>query len=142
MYDWAVLVEILGKYTSISEAKVATYEKHKSDLQFLKKIVRKYLTKEEYKDIFVSTSDKLKNYSAYIGMTKINGKKVDLHSKRCSKEEFYDFIKKNVLKKLEGQPEYEYLKEELERETFLPKQVNRDNGVIPYQIHLYELKRY
>ena len=74
-------------------------------------------------------------------MTKINGKKVDLQSKRCSKEEFYDFIKKNVLKKLEGQPEYEYLKEELERETFLPKQVNRDNGVIPYQIHLYELKK-
>lgn len=33
------------------------------------------------------------------------------------------------------------MKEELERETFLPKQVNRDNGVIPYQIHLYELKK-
>ena len=107
----------------------------------MKKIVRKYLTKEEYKDIFVSTSDKLKNYSAYIGMTKINGKKVDLQSKRCNKEEFYDFIKKGVLKKIEGQPEYEYLKEEIERETFLPKQVNKDNGVIPYQIHLYELKK-
>ena len=141
VYDWAVLVEILGEHTSISEAKVATYEKHKSDLRFLKKIVRKYLTKEDYKDIFVSTSDKLKNYSAYIGMTKINGKKVDLQSKRCNKEEFYDFIKKGVLKKIEGQPEYEYLKEEIERETFLPKQVNKDNGVIPYQIHLYELKK-
>lgn len=141
VYDWAVLVEILGEHTSISEAKVATYEKHKSDLRFLKKIVRKYLTKEEYKDIFVSTSDKFKNYSAYIGMTKINGKKVDLQSKRCNKEEFYDFIKKGVLKKIEGQPEYEYLKEEIERETFLPKQVNKDNGVIPYQIHLYELKK-
>lgn len=141
VYDWAVLVEILGEHTSISEAKVAIYEKHKSDLRFLKKVVRKYLTKEEYKDIFINTSDKLKNYSAYIGMTKINGKKVDLQSKRCSKEEFYDFIKKSVLKKIEGQPEYEYLKEEIERETFLPKQVNQDNGVIPYQIHLYELKK-
>ena len=141
VYDWAVLVEILGEYTSISEAKVATYEKHKSDLRFLKKTVRKYLTKDEYKNIFVNTSDKLKNYSAYIGMTKINGKKVDLQSKRCSREEFYDFIKKGVLKKIEGQPEYEYLKEEIERETFLPKQVNSDNSVIPYQIHLYELKK-
>ena len=141
VYDWAVLVEILGEHTSISEAKVATYEKHKSDLRFLRKVVRKYLTKEEYKDIFVNTSDKLKNYSAYIGMTKINGKKVDLQSKQCSKEEFYDFIKKNVLKKIEGKTEHEYLKEALERETFLPKQVNRDNGVIPYQIHLYELKK-
>ena len=34
-------------------------------------------------------------------------------------ERLDDFIKKNVLKKLEGQPEYEYLKEELEREMFV-----------------------
>lgn len=34
-----------------------------------------------------------------------------------------------------------YLKEELEKGTFLPKQVNKDNGVIPYQIHQYELEK-
>ena len=33
------------------------------------------------------------------------------------------------------------MKEEIEKETFLPKQVNKDNSVIPYQIHKYELEK-
>ena len=41
VYDWSVLVEILGNSVSISEAKVKSYEKHKSDLKKLKKIVKK-----------------------------------------------------------------------------------------------------
>lgn len=44
VYDWSVLVEILGDSSSISEAKVKTYEKHKADLQYLKKVVREYLS--------------------------------------------------------------------------------------------------
>ncbi len=141
VYDWAVLADILKNSRSISEAKVKIYEKHKTDLAYLKKLVKKYLTKEEYNQIFAKTEDKLYNYCAYIGMTKKNGKKVDLDSKRCSKEEFYDFLKKTVLKKLDSQEECIYLKEELEKETFLPKQVNKNNGVIPYQIHQYELEK-
>lgn len=34
-----------------------------------------------------------------------------------------------------------YLQSELEKDSFLPKQVNKDNGVIPYQVHKYELKK-
>lgn len=37
VYDWAALADILDKYSSISEAKVALYEKHHKDLQHLKK---------------------------------------------------------------------------------------------------------
>lgn len=33
VYDWAALADILGKCSSISEAKVALYEKHHNDLQ-------------------------------------------------------------------------------------------------------------
>lgn len=36
VYDWSVLADILGDYTSISEAKIALYEKHKRDLAYLK----------------------------------------------------------------------------------------------------------
>lgn len=141
VYDWAVLADILKDSQSISEAKVKIYEKHKTDLSYLKTLVKKYLTKEEYHQIFVKTEDKLHNYCAYIGMTKKNGKKVDLKSKHCNKEEFYDFLKKTVLKKLAHIDECDYLKEEIEKETFLPKQVNKDNSVIPYQIHKYELEK-
>ena len=141
VYDWSVLVEILGDSASISEAKVKAYEKHKQDLKYLKKVVHKYLSAEDYKEIFVETNDKLKNYCAYVGKTKKNGKKVDLQSKQCSKDEFYDFLKKNVIKNIKDDEIREYLEQEIEQGTFLPKQVTKDNGVIPYQVHEYELKQ-
>lgn len=140
VYDWSILIDILGEYDSISAAKVATYEKHKSDLAYLKKLVKENLSKEDYREIFVVTDAKLPNYSAYIGMTKVNGKKVPLADKQCSKADFYSYLRKKVLAHIEGS-KAEYLQEELDRETFLPKQVTTDNGVLPYQVHLYELKK-
>lgn len=139
IYDWSILVDILGEHESISAAKIELYEKHKHDLRYLKRIVKKYLSKEDYKNIFVITNDKLANYAAYIGMTKINGKKAPIQGKQCSKADFYAFIKKRVIAKIDSD-EISYLKEEIEKETFLPKLVITDNGVLPHQVHLYELK--
>lgn len=141
IYDWSVLVDILGEHSSISEAKVAIYEKHAKDLACLKKVAKEYLTPLEYKNLFVYSNDKFKNYPAYIGMTKINGKKVDLQGKQASKEEFYDYLKKNVLVKISNSEINVYIKEEIEKGTFLPKSVNKDNSVLPYQVHLYELRK-
>lgn len=140
VYDWSILVDILGNSLSISEAKVAVYEKHKSDLQYLKQLVRKHLSPQTYQDIFVVTDAKKDNYCAYIGVTKKNGKKVDICGKQCTKEAFFDFLKKNVLNKINDTEAKEYLEEELQKGTFLPKQVTKDNSVLPYQLHLYELK--
>ncbi len=141
VYDWAVLNDILENFTSISEAKVALYKKHKKDLAYLKKIVRECLGKETYNDIFVKTNDKIANYSAYVGMTKVNGKKVEIKGKQCSKDDFYNYIKKNVLNRISNTEKTLYLKEELDKGTFLPKLVTKENGVIPYQVHLYELRK-
>ena len=143
VYDWAMLADILKDSQSISEAKVKIYEKHKEDLAYLKEIVKKYLSKEEYNKVFVDTDARSCNYCAYVGMAKKNGKKVDLQGKQCNREEFYDFLKKNVLGKLKdlGAEEAEYLEGEINKDTFLPKQVNKDNGVIPYQVHQYELEK-
>lgn len=141
VYDWAILSDILGGSTSISDAKVRAYEKHKADLKYLKAVVKEYFPKEVYNVVFVESSDKLNNYPAYIGMTKKNGKKVSLEGKRCSREEFMDFLKKNIVVKLPDEETKMYLQSELEKDSFLPKQVNKDNGVIPYQVHKYELKK-
>ena len=141
VYDWAVLADILGEHTSLSEAKIEVFEKHKSDLKILKTVVRKYMTKEEYDEIFVSAESKFKNYPSYIGMTKINGKKKDIEGKRSNQEEFYKYIK-SKLKNLDShQEEISYILNEIEKETFLPKQVNQNNSVLPYQVHLYELSK-
>lgn len=140
VYDWSVLVDILGDHVSISEAKIQLYEKHGNDLEYLKKVSHKYLTDEEYNHVFVDTKEKLCNYAAYAGVTKQNNKKVDLYKSNCTREEFYKFLEKDVLKKL-PEKESSYLKEQMDKGLFLPKQKVKENGTIPYQVHLYELKR-
>lgn len=141
VYDWAVLADILKGFSSISEAKVATYEKHHNDLVYLKKLVKENLSVTDYKELFVKTNEKLTNYSAYIGMTKKNGKKQSLENKLCSKEDFYSYLKKNVLNRIADETKTEFLKAEIEYGTFLPKQTTKDNSVIPNQLHLYEFDR-
>lgn len=138
VYDWSVLADILGDHSSISDAKIAVYEKHQKDLRYLKKLVKENLGKEIYKEIFVRTDEKLQNYSAYIGMTKKNGVK-SASEKNCDRKAFYDYLKKTVINAISDVAKTEYLRTEIETETFLPRQVTKDNGVIPYQVHLYEL---
>lgn len=137
VYDWAILADILGEYKSISEAKVASYEKHKNDLTYLKDLVKDNLPKEEYKKLFSEGKDKTTNYCAYIG--KIPGK--EFEGKKCSKEEFYSYLKKNIVESIADENKTKYLREEIEKGTFLPKQMIKDNSVIPYQVHLYELDK-
>ena len=139
VYDWAALADILNKYSSISEAKVALYEKHHKDLQHLKKIVKEDISIEAYKEIFTDTSGKYKNYCAYIGTVNINGKKKDFEGKKCTKEDFYAYLKKSVIERINDSEKTDWLKKELETGNFLPKQSTGANSVIPYQIHLYEL---
>ena len=141
VYDWAILSDILAGHNSISEAKVEVYEKHKKDLALLKKTVKTYFTKEMYQEVFVETKDKLNNYPAYIGMTKKNGKKIDLAGKHCSREEFLDFLKKNVVAKLPDEELKTVLMEEIavSYTHLINKQSNESrsmSGFIPKMIVL------
>lgn len=138
VYDWSVMADIFDGCDSLSEAKVAVYDKHKKDLAYLKKLVRDNLSRETYNEIFVQSDDKLANYSAYIGTSSINGKKVQSGGKQCGRDEFYAYLKKIVLGQIE-EDKTEYLREEMDKGTFLPKQVTKENSVLPYQAHLYEL---
>ena len=138
VYDWAVLSDILGSAKTLSEAKVQIYEKHKQDLRKLKDLLSS--DKKVYQKVF-GVPEKTDNYSAYVGMVKKNGKKVPVE-KKCSKENFYDFLRK-TLKSFSCDEDKQKVKEEilseLELGSFLPKQSIRDNGVIPYQLHEKEL---
>lgn len=141
VYDWSVLTDILGEYNSLSAAKVASYDKHRKDLRYLKQLVKSNLDKSTYEKVFSLSQDKLANYVSYVGVVRKNGKKCDLEGKRCSQEEFYHFLNKEVVEKIAKETETEYLRAEMEKGTFLPRQVTRDNSVIPYQVHLYELNQ-
>lgn len=138
LYDWSVLQDILDESLSLSESKIKSYEKHKEDLAYLKALGKEYLTKEEYNDLFHSDNTK-DNYCHYIGMTKKSGKKVALKCDKCTKKEFYDYLKKKVLPKIEEEEAVEKILNEIEIGKFMPKQVIRENSILPHQLHLYEL---
>lgn len=140
IYDWSVLVNILNGESSISIAKTKIFEKHKKDLQYLKSLVRKHMSSAEYRKMFVVSEEKLCNYVAYIGMTKKNGKKVPLEGKRCTQEDFYTFLKKFLANKI-PQEDMDKISEEIDLRSFLPKQVSKENSVVPYQLQLEELRK-
>ncbi len=134
VYDWSVLFHILKHSESLSEAKMKSYEKHKTDLQLLKQVM-----KELGKSALMfgdPTAKKNKNYSSYVGYYKKGGKKHRCDS--CSWDDFKNFIKTAIDKY--DTPESQYILNSLKQDDFLPLQVTKDNSVIPNQVHLEELK--
>lgn len=139
LYDWAILADILseGEFNGknyLSVAKVKIYEKHKKDLKILKNIFKSY-SKSLYNQFFRSEKEN-DNYSAYIGSTKFGKEKFSV--KRCTQEVFYKRVLK-ILKEIEVKSgcteNIKYIQKEIEAQTFLPLQVTKDNGVIPYQVN-------
>ena len=125
VYDWTMICNIMGEEQYYSCAKIKVYDKHKEDLYRLKEYVRANCP-QKYNDVFRRNA-KYANYAAYIGMDKQKG------FKKCKRDEFYGFLKKEV-----GVDDETILKD-IERGEFLPKQVTSSNGVVPYQLHLREL---
>lgn len=139
IYDWGILQGILdGDNSSISISKVKSYEKHKSDLALLKKAIREEGSKEEYKEMFRCTQDKLNNYCAYSGHCHFdkNTKKLEY---RCAQADFYKYVK-SVLKNATSE-EAKLVLSEIELGKFMPKQHTKENSIIPYQLHVQELNQ-
>lgn len=141
VYDWSLLYEASGGNPCISKTKVRIYEQHERDLRGLKDFVRKYLP-DKYQEVFRYAKGGLDNYVSYSyntsGVSRIEG---DL--KKCRKEAFCSYVQKlvrNVSCDEEDRAFYEDMMNRLECGSFMPKQVDGDNRVIPYQLHYHELK--
>lgn len=133
VYSWALFSRILPEGQTFSSMKVEQYEKHKRELKMLKDIVRKYAP-DKYGLVFRAENSKC-NYVAYIGKSK--------SEKRCGKDEFYKFLKKELNKVWENKDadsDVSCLYTKLETECLLPLQVSKENSLIPYQVHLQELE--
>ena len=141
IYDWSVLVDVLKGKRCISEAKVAVFEQHKQDLSDLKHLVKKYCP-EKYDDIF--RSDKIKNnYVAYVGKNKTQSNDIKV-KKSVNKEDFCKYILsilKSIIPDSADAEKYADIISRLEVSDFMPKQVDKDNRVIPYQLYWYELNK-
>lgn len=141
VYDWSVLVDVLKGKNSISKAKVAVYNQHAEDLKQLKALVKKYIP-QKYDEIFRLQSN-VKNYVAYVGKNITANERVDV-KKSASKEEFCKYILsllKTIKPKGTDARKLENMCARLEANDFMPKQVDGDNRVIPYQLYWYELNK-
>lgn len=143
VYDWAVLYEASQGQVYISKAKIEVYEQHKKDLAGLKAFIRKYCP-DKYNEIFRDAGDN--NYVAYsYNFNSLNLDEGEKRPKRkASQEDFCTYIRKivkDIKCEIEDKEFYEDTGKRLELGTFMPKQVNTDNRVIPYQLYYFELAR-
>ncbi len=130
VYDSIILMSIKEPGLTISQSKVKAFNKHKEDLAILKRLLKS--DKHIYKNMFKADEKGLANYVHYIKQ----GRKDETG---CSCEDFYKYTKK-VVESLPDSSDKAYILNEIELQKLLPLQRIKDNGVIPYQLHLEELK--
>lgn len=144
IYNIGALSSILKGFDYLSDARVSDFEKHKHDLEVLKRVIREQAEPKVYAEMF--RSENPGSYSAYVNSvsfdkmyTQSEKSKHRRNMKGRSREDFYKAVK-NVLKNMTESEDVVYIKTELELENFMPKQLTASNGVIPYQVHEKELK--
>ncbi len=143
LYDWSILAELTPGKSMISETKVKVFDQHKRDLRFLKYFIKKYKP-EKYNEIFRKSSKELKNYVAYSYNVKSADDPKALENGKATKYEFCEYLLKIVKDiKPESCDEQQFVDmiQRLDKNTasFMPKQVDGDNRVIPYQLYYVEL---
>ena len=137
IYDLARLNQILGDDAYLSDAKVRLYDKNKKDMRilkdfFIRKLEAQEISKETYDVIFNVKNDKTHNLPSYIGES----------DKMCSQEDFCKFLKKYTGEMKDSENEEERrVSMEIENGTFLTKLKGKENGLVPYQLQLKELKK-
>lgn len=147
IYDWSLMADILRGEEYISKGKIAIYEQHREDLKLLKYLVKTYKP-DKYDEVFKFSKKDHHNYAAFSGNFKSSSneksKDVQLHLSKTTNIKFCEYLKKlfkDVSVKPEDEEVYDDFKSRLEiKNAFMPKQVNTDNGVIPYQLYRYEMK--
>lgn len=116
----SILTDISGTNAPLSSSMIRRFKEHKEDLEQLKRFFKSH-SNYDYNSFF---NDNTKPY--YAGY--IDGK--------TSQVEFYKAVKKLF----EKDHDANWIIDKIDREDFLRKQRTFDNGAIPHQIHLAELK--
>ncbi len=154
IYDLRILSKLLNGKNYVSEAMVEIYENHQEQLKMLKALFKRYAP-EQYHSFFRQYLGKdkkpLKNYVNYVGCNNVNGTSMRFaHS--TSSEDLYKEIRKilpieaavkdSLTEKQPGDKEnLTKLNDLMDSQTLLLRQNSRDNGVLPYQLNLIELRK-
>ena len=141
LYSTVALAKIINtdtgeSNTPLSASMVKRYNEHKGDLANLKGIVKRFIP-EKYEEVFGEQSKT--GYTAYIR-----------NPNKMPEKKFYDYLYHEGEKgKISGLlsdsriyelPAVQKFILKIEQKSFLKKQRTKENGLIPYQLHLKELK--
>ena len=139
LYDAVIIQNIIQGHKFISDAKMASYEKHMNDLKLLKSVLKNNVTSKEFNRFF--RSEEPGTYAAYVKSSNSDGKRTRRSSdKGRTQDDLYASIKKLLSKADEDDSDAEYILDEISKGTFLPKQRITDNRLIPNQLYATELK--
>jgi CRISPR-associated protein Cas9/Csn1, subtype II/NMEMI len=149
-YDALTLSVMLRGHKTLSEARIAIYDKHKKDLHILKNIIHRFAPKE-YTNFFSDDRDrddrrsekkigKSGIYESYVKGADNNGV-----NKKTERKDFLKEVKKLLDKVSSDYPDNALIKKALaeigeDDSSFLPKISEGNNGAVPYQLHLIELE--
>lgn len=134
IYNSILLARIKRKGLTISESKVQDYLDHQQHLALLRKVLVR--GSDLYRRVLKEDSD-INNYVRYT-RSGTNAKKGTGSS--CTREEFYKFLL-HELKEVPNSYDKDSILNAIELQTFMPLQRGTDNVLIPYQLHLEELKQ-
>ena len=136
VFDAARLSIILGEGQEecryISEAKARQHDTNHADLLALKQFVKSFCP-ERKRRLFSERRDKLDNFPAYSRYKSESG------DYRCSQESFCKFLEKELPKEA-AEAEIPDVWQKIKDRTFFPKLRGTENGLIPYQLQMRELK--
>lgn len=148
-YSAYVLCGLLRDATSVSKAMVASYDRHAEDLRTLKDLFRDYLTKDEYDEFFRGKKDERGEYDINVlrkgSYTSFVSGEKKANKKGTSHEELLKEVNRlcKVHSEIFNDNRYASIAARVEAGAegdFLAKQKTRDNGAIPYQLHLEEMQ--
>ncbi|MCQ2082621.1 MAG: type II CRISPR RNA-guided endonuclease Cas9 [Lachnospiraceae bacterium] len=139
VHDIGLLSSIMRGTQYISFARVDMYEKHQEDLRLLKSVFKK--DKKVYNDFFRDMQPG--NYSSYIGSVNSDqtvGKIRRSGATGRSTEDLYKTIKSILAKFPQDDADVTTILGKIAAEDFLLKQLTSENGVIPNQVYVSEMK--
>lgn len=149
-YSAFVLSGILRGAKSISEAMIRSYETHAHDLDLLKGLFKDYLGKKAYRSFFRGELDERGNYDINKLEPGTYTSYIEGEKKANKLGTSYEDLIKSINKQFEANPviksdpRYAEIAMRLdagEGNSFLSKQRTRENGAIPYQLHLEEMDK-
>lgn len=134
IYDTCAWDTVIKGFEYLSDARIDSYNKHARDLKILKKVLKKK-GQDAYDRFFRTEEDG--TYGDYVGSNVNDGKVGRRGGNKHTRDDFYSAVK-NEIKGVDDL-DVEVIQSDIDNGTFMPLQLSRDNGIIPYQAHYKEL---